>query len=107
MNELKPKAKAKVRTKAKDEAFGAPAVYGGAGMMATAVTWWLIYYGQVQGMFGALFDKLSCVSGDSPECDNFQTLIGPSAIPVYSPLLLWLGVIVVLVGLFLTRWNRA
>ena len=107
MNELKPKAKAKARTKPKSEAFGAPAVYGGAAMMATAAAWWLTYYAQVQGMFGSLTDKLSCFSGDSYECTNFQTLIGPSAIPVYSPLLLWLGVIVVLLGLFLSRWNRA
>lgn len=95
------------RPKAKAAGFGSPAVYGGAAMMATAGAWWLIYYGQWQGLFGALQDKLSCVSGDSFECSNFQDFIGLSVIPVYSPLLLWLGVIVVLVGLFLTRWNKA
>ncbi len=107
MSDLKPKAKAKARAKVREQAYGAPAVYGGAAMMATAAAWWLTYYAQVQGMFGSLTDKLSCFSGDSSECTNFQSLIGPSAIPVYSPLLLWLGVIVVLLGLFLTRWNRA
>jgi hypothetical protein len=103
MSAPKPKAK----PKAKSEAYGAPAVYGGAAMMATALTWWLIYYGQWQGMFGSLDEKLSCVSGDSFECSHFQDFIGLSAIPVYSPLLLWLGVVVVLLGLFLTRWNKA
>jgi hypothetical protein len=107
MSDLKPKTRAKVRAKVREQAYGSPAVYGGAAMMATATTWWLIYYAQVQGMFGSLTDKLSCFSGDSYECTNFQNLIGPSAIPVYSPLLLWLGVIVVLLGLFLTRWNKA
>ncbi len=105
MNGLKPQGRAKA--KARDEGYGTPAVYGGAAMIATAAAWWLTYYSQVQGLFGALTDKLSCFSGDSLECANFQTLIGPSVLPVYSPLLMWLGVIVVLVGLFLTRWNRA
>lgn len=101
------KGKAKARAKPKAIAFGSPVVYGGAAMMATALTWWAIYYGQWRGLFGLLDLKLSCVSGDSSECALFQNFIGPSAIPVYSPLLLWMGVVVVLAGLFLSRWNKA
>ena len=93
--------------KVKSEAYGAPVVYGGAAIMASAIAWWLVYYSQWRGMFAQLDLKLSCFSGDSFECSNFQNIIGPSALPVYSPLLLWLGVVMVLVGLFLTRWNRA
>jgi hypothetical protein len=36
-----------------------------------------------------------------------QQFIGASFVPPYSPLLLWLGVVVTLLGLFLTRWNKA
>ena len=81
--------------------------YLGLGMMATALAWWLVYYAPQGGMFGMLDTKLSCVSGDSFECATLQRFIGPSAIPAYSPLLLWTGVVVMLLGLFLTRWNKA
>jgi hypothetical protein len=79
----------------------------GLAVMGAAVLWWLIYYGQWQGAFSLLDVKFSCLSGDSMECANFQDFIGPSAIPVYSPMLLWAGTVVTLVGLYLTRRNRA
>ena len=41
-------------------------------------------------MFGYLDGKLSCVSGDSYECTNYQQFHRTVGLPVYSPLLLWL-----------------
>jgi len=79
----------------------------GLGIMATAAAWWLSYYSQWRGPFGLLDVKLGCISGDSFECSNIQDFIGSSILPPYSPLLLWLGVVVVVLGLFLTRWNKA
>lgn len=82
-------------------------MFAGFAFMAAAVAWWLVYYAQWQGMFGLLDVKLSCISGDSFECSNFQDFIGPSAIPVYQPVLMWGGVVVTLVGLYLIRRNKA
>jgi hypothetical protein len=82
-------------------------VYAGMSLMAAAIAWWFVYYGQLGGMFSRLDVKLSCFSGDSTECTTFQNFIGPSAIPVYAPWLLWLGVVAVVLGLYLTRRNKA
>ena len=82
-------------------------MFAGLAFMAAAIAWWFIYYGQWQGMFGLLDVKLSCISGDSYECSNFQRFIGPSAIPVYQPILMWGGVVVTLVGLYLMRRSKA
>ena len=92
--------------RAKTSEPGSAATFGGLALMASALAWWLTYYAQWGGMFGAFDRKLSCVSGDSYECTNFQQFIGPSVLPAYSPVLLWLGVVVTLLGLFLTRWNK-
>ncbi|MEP7241943.1 MAG: hypothetical protein ABI697_13750 [Devosia sp.] len=81
--------------------------FAGLAFMAAAAAWWLIYYSQWHGMFSLLDVKLSCISGDSFECSTFQNFIGPSMIPVYQPTLLWGGVVVTLIGLYLTRRNKA
>ncbi|MEO8757694.1 MAG: hypothetical protein ABI398_08085 [Devosia sp.] len=83
------------------------ATFGGLTLMVSAIAWWLSYYAQAGGMFARFDVKLGCMSGDSLECTRFQHLIGPSVLPAYSPLLLWLGVLVTILGLFLTRWNKA
>ena len=85
---------------------GSAATFGGLALMSASLAWWVTYYAQWGGMFGHLDSKLSCVSGDSYECTNYQQFIGPSVLPAYSPLLLWLGVVVTILGLFLSRWNR-
>jgi hypothetical protein len=82
-------------------------LYFGLAVMVAAVAWWLIYYSQQGGLFAMLDVKFSCISGDSTECSNFQDFIGPSAIPVYSPMLLWAGTVVTLIGLYLTRRSKA
>jgi hypothetical protein len=78
----------------------------GLAVMAVAAVWWLAYYSQYQGL-AHLSDKFACFSNDAEQCLSIQILIGPSAIPVYSPMLLWAGTVVALVGLYLTRRNRA
>ena len=79
----------------------------GIAVMATAAVWWLIYYGQYRGMFELLDVKLACFSGDSEECTTLQHFISPSLIPAYSPMLLWAGTVVTLLGLYLVRRNKA
>ena len=78
----------------------------GLAVIAAAAIWWLVYYSQYQGL-GALSGKFACFSNDAPECVTIQMLIGPSSIPVYTPMLLWVGIVVALVGLYLTRRNKA
>jgi hypothetical protein len=78
----------------------------GLAVMAVAAIWWLAYYSQYQGLAN-LGGKFACFSNEASECLTIQILIGPSAIPVYSPMLLWAGTVVALVGLYLTRRNRA
>ena len=95
------------RARAKADASDGAATFGGLALMASAFAWWLAYYAQAGGMFAKLEVKLSCVSGDSADCTRIQHFIGPSVLPPYSPLLLWLGVVVTILGLFLTRWNKA
>ena len=82
-------------------------LFAGLSLMTASATWWLIYYGQLAGMFGRLETKLGCLSGDSADCSNLQLFIGPSAIPAYSPILLWGGVVVVVLGLYLTARDKA
>jgi hypothetical protein len=78
----------------------------GLAVAALAVAWWLAYYSQYQGLAG-LSAKLACLTSDAPECVTIQMLIGPSAIPVYSPMLMWAGMVVALIGLYLTRRHKA
>jgi hypothetical protein len=78
----------------------------GLAVLAAAVVWWLAYYSQYQGL-GSLDVKIACLGGEAVECTGLQHFIGPSAIPVYSPMLLWVGIVVTLIGLYLTRRNRA
>ena len=58
-------------------------------------------------LFAGLDRKLGCVSGDSADCTHLQQFIGPTMLPAYSPILLWLGVVVTILGLFFSRWNKA
>jgi hypothetical protein len=95
------------RARVKTVDAGSATTYAGLSLMSAAFAWWVTYYSQWGGFLGHLDMKLSCVSGDSFECTNFQQFIGPSVLPAYSPLLLWLGVVVTILGLFLTRWNKA
>jgi len=95
------------RARAKANPADGAATFGGLALMASAIAWWLAYYAQAGGMFARLEIKLGCVSGDSLDCTRFQHFIGPSVLPPYSPLLLWLGAVVTILGLFLTRWNKA
>ena len=78
----------------------------GLAVIAAALAWWLVYYSQYNGLSG-LGGKFACFSNDAPECVTIQMLIGPTAIPVYTPILLWAGIVVALVGLYLTRRNKA
>jgi hypothetical protein len=75
-------------------------------VIAAALVWWLAYYSQYNGL-SDLGAKFACFSNDAPECAIVQSFIGPSAIPVYSPMLLWAGLVVSLIGLYLTRRHRA
>ena len=82
-----------------------PLLSMGLAVLAFALAWWLAYYSQYQGL--ALLDaKWACLNGDTPDCSSFQDAIGPSTIPVYSPLALYAGIGLTLVGLYLTRRQR-
>jgi hypothetical protein len=94
--------RARVRTGSRDNAV----TFGGLAVMASALAWWASYYSQWSGVASHLDIKLGCVSGDSVDCTHIQQFIGPSLLPAYSPLLLWLGVVVTILGLFLSRWNK-
>lgn len=96
------KAKAKTQTSR-----ASAATFGGLALMSSAIAWWFSYYSQWGGPFHRLAPKLDCFSGDGLDCDQLQQFIGPSILPPYSPLLLWLGVVVTILGLFLTRWDKA
>ena len=76
-------------------------------VLVVALLWWFAYYGQWKGWFTLLDVKLGCLMGDAFECANFQDFIGPSAVPVYSPFIWYAGILFVLVGLYLTRRNKA
>jgi hypothetical protein len=78
----------------------------GLSVVGVAVVWWLAYYSEWQGL-GGLGLKFGCLSNDSADCAGLQTLIGSSAVPVYSPMLLWAGSVVALIGLYLSRRNKA
>jgi hypothetical protein len=83
-----------------------PLLLAGLALMACAVVWWLSYYSQWQGL--SLLDvKFPCLTGGAMECSNFQDFIGPSAIPVYSPVVMYAGIGLTLVGLYLTRRQKA
>jgi hypothetical protein len=82
-----------------------PLLLAGLAVMAAALAWWLAYYSQWQGL--SLLDiKWKCLNGDAFECSNFRDFIGPSAIPVYSPLAWYAGIGLTLVGLYLTRRQK-
>jgi hypothetical protein len=92
---------------AKSPARAARAVlFFGLAVVAAAALWWLAYYSQYRGLTN-LGAKFACFSSEAPECLTIQTLIGPSSIPAYSPMLLWTGGVVALIGLYLTRRNKA
>lgn len=76
-------------------------------LLGLALLWWFAYYGQWGGWFSLLDVKWGCISGEPFECANFREFIGPSAIPAYSPVLWWAGIIVTLVGLYVSRRSRA
>ena len=86
---------------------GSAVTFGGLTLITASLGWWFSYYTQVGGLSWRFDDKLSCLSGDGILCDHLQQFIGPTFLPAYSPLLLWLGVVVTLLGLFLSRWNKA
>jgi hypothetical protein len=86
---------------------GSAATFAGLGLMSAALAWWFSYYSQMGGAAFRLDDKLECLSGDGIDCDHLQQFIGSSFLPAYSPLLLWLGAVVTILGLFLSRWNKA
>lgn len=96
------------RVKVKAESTpGSALTFSGLALMSAAIAWWLTYYSQWDGLFGRLPAKLGCLSEGGLECTHLQQFIGPSIVPPYSPLMLWLGAVVTIVGLFLTRWNKA
>ena len=82
-----------------------PLLPAGLALIGCAVVWWLSYYSQWQG-FAHLDIKFACLNGEAMECSNFQDLIGPSVLPVYSPLALYAGIGLTLVGLYLTRRQK-
>ena len=82
-----------------------PLLFAGLALMGCAVVWWLSYYSQWQGL-DLLDVKFACLSGEAMECTNFQDFIGPSATPVYSPLVMYAGIVLTLVGLYLTRRQK-
>ncbi len=82
-------------------------LWAGLGVMAVALAWWLAYYAPMHGAFALLGEKYRCIAGDTVECGIMRDTIGDSAIPVYSPLVFWIGLIFTLVGLYVTRRNRA
>ncbi len=86
---------------------GSAVTYAGLALMSAAVAWWVSYYSQLGGLGWRLDGKLGCLAGDGVDCDHLQRFIGASVLPAYSPLLLWFGVVVTILGLFLSRWNRA
>jgi hypothetical protein len=78
----------------------------GLALMVAAVAWWLAYYGQHLGPFTLLNRKMACLMGEASECVAFRDFIGPSPMPVYSPIIWWAGLIVALIGLYVSRRNR-
>ena len=95
------------RARAKTTTPGSAATFGGLALMTASLAWWFSYYSQLGGMSWRLDSKLSCLSGDGLDCDHLQQFIGPTFLPAYSPLMLWLGAVVTILGLFLSRWNKA
>lgn len=93
--------------RAKTSTPGSAATFAGLALMSAALAWWFSYYTQLGGLSWNLDAKLGCLSGDGIDCDHLQQFIGPSLLPAYSPLLLWLGAVVTILGLFLSRWNKA
>jgi hypothetical protein len=86
---------------------GSAATFAGLALMSASLAWWFSYYSQIGGIAWSLDEKLGCVSGDSLDCDHLQQFIGDTVLPAYSPLILWLGAVVTILGLFLSRWNKA
>ena len=83
-----------------------PILFAGLAVMGVAVLWWLVYYGQHVGWFSLLRRKIGCLYGDAMECGAFRDFIGPSVVPVYSPVLMWVGTAAVAVGLYLNRRSK-
>jgi hypothetical protein len=78
----------------------------GLGVMAVALVWWFAYYVQAGGLSG-LGATFACLSSDAAECSITQSQIGSSELPAYSPMMLWAGTVAALIGLYLTRRNKA
>lgn len=75
----------------------------GFGLWATSLIWCLAYYSAWDNaFFGSLDLKLFCVSGATEECAGAaRDIIQPSGwwVPAYSPVLWWLGLGAMIVGI--------
>ena len=86
---------------------GQAATFAGLALMSASLAWWVSYYSQLGGFTWRFDSKLGCLSGDGLDCTHLQQFIGPTFLPAYQPLMLWFGALVTILGLFLSRWNRA
>jgi hypothetical protein len=73
----------------------------GLGLWVVSLLWWFLYYSQYRGPFGP-FDlfgfKFACINDETAECLFFQRQIGDSVLPIYSPILWYVGLMFNLVG---------
>jgi hypothetical protein len=74
----------------------------GFALWGVAVLWWFSYYASWGGPFSMLGLKVFCLNGTTNECAYFQRGYR-GAIPTYSPIFWYAGMVSLIVGVFQSR----
>jgi len=81
------------------------AIWIGLGLWAFTLAWWLYYYSQYGGVSDQLSIKIPCLAVSTDDCAFMQKHLAESAVPVYHPVLFWVGLAMLALG-FLQRRSR-
>lgn len=74
-------------------------------LLGFAIVWWFIYYAQVEGAFGLMSQKITCLDDVPRDCAQLQARI-QGRIPIYSPVVWWAGVGAFVLGFLQSQWRN-
>jgi hypothetical protein len=69
--------------------------------------WWFYYYSQYVDWFAQFSLKLPCVAITTVDCVAMQSKLPLSSVPVYQPVLFWVGLVFLVLGFFQQHFRRA
>ncbi len=80
----------------------------GFALWALSILWCLSYYGQYEGFFGLIGLKIWCLDSATSECLFFSEQIQKNGgiIPIYYPILWWLGLSALAYGTYQSAQMR-